>query len=373
MFSICSYAAMATHNMHKGRGATENGASHRFALPAREADGDWMDAIESVDGLPPRPGTEVTAEHPRTIITHNRSPDIGFDRSINAYRGCEHGCIYCFARPTHAYHDLSPGLDFETRLFAKPGAAALLRRELMAPGYRVAPIAMGTNTDPYQPIERTWRITRDCVALLAACRHPLMITTKSDRVTRDLDLLSAMARDDLVAVGISITSLDPAVTRTLEPRAPHPERRIAAIAQLAGAGVPVHACVSPIIPAITDHEIERIVARVAEAGASGVSAIPVRLPHEVAPLFRAWLDAHYPDRAGKVMAIINAMRGGRDNDPRFGARMRGQGPWADLIRQRVRKARRRHGLDGRPRVALRTDLFIPPPDDQLSLFQAAPP
>ncbi|WP_336960339.1 PA0069 family radical SAM protein [Sphingobium aquiterrae] len=353
--------------MWKGRGATENATSNRFALPAREADGDWLDALEGIDGPRPKPRTHVTVEHPRTIISRNRSPDIAFDRSINAYRGCEHGCIYCFARPTHAFHDLSPGLDFETRLFAKPDAAKLLRAELMAPGYAPAPIAMGTNTDPYQPIEREWKITRQCIEILAECRHPLMITTKSDRVLRDVDLLSAMAADGLVAIGISVTSLDPAIARTLEPRAPHPERRIAAIARLTEAGIPVHACISPIIPAITDHEIEHIVERVAEAGARGVSFIPVRLPHEVAPLFRAWLETHYPDRAGKVMAIIRDIRGGRDNDPDFRSRMRGQGVWSDLIRQRFRKARRKHGLE-HERLILRTDLFRPPQGVQLRLF-----
>ncbi|MDF0542805.1 PA0069 family radical SAM protein [Sphingobium sp. H39-3-25] len=351
----------------KGRGATGNAGSGRFNVPARTTDRDWLDERENIDGAPAKLRTEITIERPRTIISRNSSPDIGFNQSINAYRGCEHGCIYCFARPTHAYHDLSPGLDFETKLFAKPDAATLLRAELMKPGYRVATIAMGTNTDPYQPIEREWRITRQCIEVLAQCRHPLMITTKSDRVLRDIDLLAGMAADGLVAVGMSVTTLDPAIARTLEPRAPHPERRIAAIARLAEAGVPVHACVSPIIPAITDHEIEHIVARVAQAGARGVSFIPVRLPHEVAPLFRAWLDAHYPDRAGKVMAIIRDMRGGRDNDPDFRRRMKGQGVWAALIHQRFVKARRKHGLE-QERIILRTDLFRPPEGAQLRLF-----
>ncbi|MGK2911933.1 MAG: PA0069 family radical SAM protein [Sphingobium sp.] len=351
----------------KGRGATENMSSTRFALPAREADGDWLDALDLVDGTPPRPQTTVTVERSRTIIARNSSPDIGFDHSINAYRGCEHGCIYCYARPTHAWHDLSPGLDFETKLFAKPDAAQLLRAELSKRSHVVTPLAMGTNTDPYQPIERDWKITRQCIEVLAECRHPLFITTKSDRVLRDIDLLAGMAREGLVAVSISVTSLDPAIARTLEPRASHPERRIAAIARLADAGVPVHASISPIIPAITDHEIEALVARVAAAGARGVFWIPVRLPHEVAPLFRAWLDAHYPDRAAKVMNIIRDLRGGRDNDPNFGSRMRGQGIWADLIRARFEKARLRAGLQNE-RIALRTDLFRPPQGDQLQLF-----
>lgn len=351
----------------KGRGATLNQASRRFNLAEHIADGDWLDALDLIDGPAPRRPTEVTVERPRTIISSNKSPDIAFTQSINAYRGCEHGCIYCFARPTHAYHDLSPGIDFETRLFAKPDAPDLLRAELSKRSYAVAPIAMGTNTDPYQPIEKDWRITRQCIEILMECRHPLFITTKSDRILRDLDLLTRLASERLVAVMISVTTLDPKIARTLEPRAPHPVRRVEAIRQLAEAGVPVVASVSPIIPAITDHEIEAIVSRVASAGARDATFIPVRLPHEVAPLFRAWLQEHYPDRADKVMAIINDLRGGRDNDPNFGTRMRGQGPWADLIRTRFIKARRRAGFSGE-RLSLRTDLFRPPQGPQLELF-----
>jgi DNA repair photolyase len=353
--------------IEKGRGATLNGDSRRFNLPQRQADGDWLDAIADIDGPVARTRTQVTVEHPRTIITRNASPDIGFSQSINAYRGCEHGCIYCFARPSHAYHDLSPGLDFETKLFAKPDAAKLLRAELSKKTYAVAPIAMGTNTDPYQPIEKDWSITRSILEIMVETRHPTYITTKSDRILRDIDLLADLARDGLVAVVLSVTSLDPAIARTLEPRAPHPLRRVEAIRQLAQAGVPVTASISPIIPAITDHEIEALVARVAQAGAREVTYIPVRLPHEVAPLFRAWLEAHYPDRAGKVMAIIRDLRGGRDNDPDFGSRMRGQGVWADLIRTRFLKARKRAGL-GAERLTLRTHLFRPPEGAQMRLF-----
>ncbi|BAI96572.1 MULTISPECIES: PA0069 family radical SAM protein [Sphingobium] len=351
----------------KGRGATVNGDSRRFNLPERTADGDWLDNLANIDGAPPRRRTEVTVERPRTIISRNNSPDIAFSQSINAYRGCEHGCIYCFARPTHAYHDLSPGLDFETRLFAKPDAAALLRKELSRKAHLVSPIAMGTNTDPYQPIERDWKITRQCLEILWECRHPVYITTKSHRIMRDIDLLTLMAGKRLVAVMISVTSLNPATARTLEPRAPHPLRRVEAIRALAQAGIPVVASISPIIPAITDHEIEDIVACVASAGALDASYIPVRLPHEVAPLFRAWLEEHHPDRAAKVMAIIRDIRGGRDNDPDFGSRMRGQGVWADLIRTRFQKARKRAGFTGE-RVTLRTDLFRRPEGDQMSLF-----
>lgn len=351
------------------RGATLNQASTRFNLDQREEDGDWLDARDDLDGAAPPLRTSVTVERPKTIITRNQSPDVPFDRSINAYRGCEHGCIYCFARPSHAFHDLSPGLDFETRLFAKPDAAALLEAELRHPGYRCQPIALGTNTDPYQPIEREWRITRAILEVLHACDHPLVITTKSDRVVRDVDLLAPMAAKRLAAVAISITSLDPAIAMTVEPRAPTPTRRLAAVRALADAGVPVYVNMAPVIPAITDNEVESVVAQAAAAGALGVSFIPVRLPWEVAPLFRAWLDTHFPDRAGKVMATIQSLRGGRDNDPNFGSRMRGQGPWGDLLRTRFRLARRRAGLpDERRGLDLRCDLFRPPAGAQGELF-----
>lgn len=346
----------------------ENQTSQRFALPQQEQDGDWLDTAEAIDGAPPPLRTTVTVEHPRAIITRNQSPDIGFDRSINPYRGCEHGCVYCFARPTHAYLDLSPGLDFESRLFAKPDAAALLRAELAKPSYRVDRIALGTNTDPYQPIEGEWRITRAVLEVLAETRHPLTITTKSDRVVRDLDILAPMAADGLAAVVLSIGTLDPLTARRLEPRAPHPRRRLAAIRALAQAGVPTYVSLAPVIPAINDHEMEAILAAAAEAGARGAFFLPVRLPHEVALLFRAWLDAHYPDRAAKVMATIRSMRGGRDNDPDFHSRMKGRGPWADLLRTRFTIARRKMGL-GNIGVELRCDLFTPPArDGQLRLL-----
>lgn len=349
------------------RGATLNSESRRFNLPQVEADGDWLDARDDIDGEAPPLRTSVTIEQPRTIISRNASPDVGFDRSINPYRGCEHGCIYCFARPTHAFHDLSPGLDFESRLFAKPQAAELLRTELGKPGYAVAPIALGTNTDPYQPIESDWRITRAVLEVLRETRHPLTITTKSDRVVRDIDLLAPMAAEGLAAVSVSITSLDPRVAMTIEPRAPHPERRLKAVRALADAGVPVYVSIAPVIPAITDHEIEHLVERAAGAGARACFFIPVRLPHEVAPLFRAWLDTHFSDRAGKVMATIQSLRGGRDNDPGFFTRMQGAGPWAELMRSRFAIACRKHGLANRG-VTLRTDLFRPPAGPQGELF-----
>ena len=351
-----------------GRGAPSNRISARFDATTRSSDGDWIDTRDAIDGPPDRLKTSTTIDHPRTIITRNSSPDVGFDRSINPYRGCEHGCIYCYARPTHAFLDLSPGLDFETRLFAKPEAADLLRRELSASGYRVAPIAIGTNTDGYQPIERDWAITRDIIALLAQTRHPLVITTKSDRILRDTDCLAGMARQNLVTVAVSITTLDAPLARLLEPRAPRPDRRLAAIAALAKAGIPVQVNISPVIPAITDHDIERILAAAAQAGAWRASYILLRLPHEVAPLFREWLAQHYPERAEKVMAIVRQIRGGRDNDPQFGSRMRGHGVWADLIRARFKRAARAYDLD-QPFPDLRCDLFEPPErDGQLRLF-----
>jgi len=350
------------------RGATHNRESGRFNLPERVADGDWLDDQDAIDGAPPKLRTTVTVETPRTIITRNASPDIVFDRSINAYRGCEHGCIYCFARPTHAFLDLSPGLDFESKLFAKPDAPMLLRAELAKRGYVVGPIAMGTNTDPYQPIERDWRVTRACIEVLAETGHPLMITTKSDRVLADLDLLAPMAAKGLVSVMVSVTSLEPRIAMTLEPRAPSPRKRLAAVRALSAAGVPVTVSISPVIPSITDHEMEHILEAAAEAGAKFAAYIPVRLPFEVAPLFRAWLDAHFPDRAAKVMGIIQAMRGGRDNDPNFHSRMKAQGPWGELLRTRFGIACRRYGLNRSERVPLRTDLFRPPPGRQGELF-----
>ena len=349
------------------RGATLNRESGRFNLPMREADGDWLDAREDLDGALPRLRTTVTIETPRTIISRNQSPDIPFDRSINPYRGCEHGCIYCFARPTHAFHDLSPGLDFESKLFAKPNAAVLLRAELSKPGYIARPIAFGTNTDPYQPIERDWRITRDCIAVLAETNHPLTITTKSDRVTRDIDLLAPMAAKGLAAVAVSITTLDPKIAMTVEPRAPAPIRRLAAVKQLSDAGIPTYVSIAPVIPAITDHEMEHILERAAEAGARAAFFLPVRLPFEVAPLFRAWLDEHFPDRAAKVMATIQSLRGGRDNDPNFHSRFRGQGAFGDLLRTRFHIACRKYGLN-RERIAVRSDLFRPPQGPQGDLF-----
>jgi DNA repair photolyase len=371
MFRTYCYNTTMTRSCYPdfttGRGAPDNRVSGRFGLAARECDGDWQDMKETIDGPAPKLRTSVTIEKPKTIIARNTSPDIPFDRSINPYRGCEHGCVYCYARPTHVFHDLSPGLDFESKLFAKPDAPALLRAELSKRGYAASPMAFGTNTDPYQPIERDWRITRGCIEVLAETNHPLTITTKSDRVLRDIDILAPMAAKGLVAVAISVTSLETKIHSTLEPRAAHPEKRLAAIKALTAAGIPAHISVSPIIPAITDHALEEILARGAEAGARTASFIPIRLPHEVAPLFRAWLDVHYPDRAAKVMNQIQSLRNGRDYDPRFGTRMRGTGIWADLIRTRFTISCTKLGIN-RERIALRSDLFVPPQGDQLRLL-----
>ncbi|MEQ1509422.1 MAG: PA0069 family radical SAM protein [Sphingopyxis sp.] len=342
-----------------GRGAPSNHTPLRFNLAARIDDPDWLDERGAIDGEPRKARTTVTVDHARTIINRITSPDLPLEQSINVYRGCEHGCIYCYARPSHARYDLSPGLDFETKLFAKPDAAALLRAELARPTYKMRPIAIGTNTDPYQPIERDWRLTRAIIEVLAECGHPLLITTKSDRIVRDIDLLADMARRRLVQVTISVTSLDNAMARTLEPRAPRPAKRLGAIAALARAGIPTQVNVAPIIPAITDHEIEHIIGEAAHAGAQSAGYTIIRLPHEVAPLFREWLAVHFPDRANKVMNIIRDLRGGRDYDPRYFNRMQGQGIWGELIRIRFRRACTIYGL-GHRGFDLDLTAFIPP-------------
>jgi DNA repair photolyase len=343
----------------KGRGAQSAAVPTRYGLATREVDGDWRDYVERLDGPPVKLRTTVIEERPKSILTFNQSPDVPFDRSINAYRGCEHGCVYCFARPTHAYHDLSPGLDFETRLFAKPNAADLLRATLAKRGYQPRPIAMGTNTDPYQPIERDYRITRQVLEVCLEARHPVTITTKSDRVLDDADLVVALAREKLVAVSISVTTLDPVLSAKLEPRCAAPAKRLAALGRLVELGVPVHCSVSPIIPAITDEFIEGIIAEVARVGVRSANWIPLRLPHEVAPLFREWLAVHYPERAGKVMSIVREMRGGRDNDPNFHSRFNPQGVWADLIRARFKLACKRAGI-GKARFDLDCSRFRAP-------------
>jgi DNA repair photolyase len=343
------------------RGATGNQLSGRFDDPARQADGDWRDWAEAQEELPPL-RTTVTIEHPKSVLTCNDSPDLPFDRSFNAYRGCEHGCIYCFARPTHGFHGLSPGLDFESRLFAKPDGPRLLRATFARPAYRPEVLAMGTNTDPYQPIEARFRITRAVLELCAETGHPVAITTKSDRILRDLDLLSALAARNLAFVMLSVTTLDTALHRRMEPRAAAPARRLHAIARLAEAGIPVAVSASPMIPALNDHELEAILKAAAAAGARHASAIPIRLPHEVAGLFEAWLETHLPDRKTRVLGAIRNMRGGRLNGPGFGTRMRGEGAWARLLASRLVRAKARYGLDA-PHPLLRTDLFARPAAD----------
>lgn len=350
----------------KGRGAVSN-IEGRFAKDARERVDDGWGSLD--EPLPPLE-TTVQAEAARTIISRNDSPDIPFEQSINPYRGCESGCSYCFARPSHAYMDLSPGLDFETKLFYKRNAAELLDRELRKPGYKVSPITVGINTDAYQPIERKYRVTRSILEVLRDFRHPLSIITKHSLIVRDIDILQDLARDGLVHVMFSITSLDPAIKRTLEPRAAGPQARLRALRELTEAGIPAGVMVAPVIPAITDHEIERIIEAAAAAGAVNAGYTLIRLPWEVKQIFREWLDAHFPDRAAHVMSLIRQMRGGRDNDPRFGHRMRGQGEFAALIANRFRAACHKHGLPKPSRGPLRTDLFRPPPraGDQLGLF-----
>jgi DNA repair photolyase len=326
----------------RGRGAVSNRPG-RFEPGDRPRESDgwaWRDEDDA-----PKLQTTVALDRTKTIIALNQSPDIAFDRSINPYRGCEHGCIYCFARPTHAYLGHSPGLDFESRLYAKPEAARLLEKELAKPGYRPAVMAMGTNTDPYQPIERRFRITRQVLEVLNRHNHPVGITTKSANVLRDADILGEMARRRLAKVYISVTTLDRDLARAMEPRASTPELRLKAIAGLRGAGIPVGVSVAPVIPALTDSEIERIIERAAEAGAESVNWTIVRLPLEIADLFAEWLAAHAPLKAKHVTDLIRDIHGGAIYKAEFGARMAGTGPYADLIRQRVLTAAKRHNLN----------------------------
>lgn len=340
----------------KGRGAASN-REGRF----ESARGETFDDGWTPDDEPTSPvETQVTHERARTIISRNDSPDIPFDQSINPYRGCEHGCIYCYARPSHSYLNLSPGLDFETKLFAKTNAAELLRAELSKPGYRVSPINLGANTDPYQPIERRYRITRQVIEILAELKHPLTIVTKNALVERDLDLLMPLAKQNLVYVFLSVTSLDNRLASKLEPRASAPHRRIEALRRLSEAGVPCGVLVAPIIPMLTDRWLEGIIERAAQAGARMASYTIMRLPYELKDLVREWLELHFPERAEHVMSLIKQMRGGKENDPRFGSRMRGEGEFAALIRQRFSIAARKFGLTRTRDIALDCALFAPP-------------
>ncbi|WMD23509.1 PA0069 family radical SAM protein [Achromobacter seleniivolatilans] len=372
----------------RGRGAVTN-VRHRFERDAREQiDDGWSasglpaDFVESVPNsskiipilpdsrvAPAAPKTTVTAEEARKMLSRNDSPDIPFDVAVNPYRGCEHGCVYCYARPTHSYLGLSPGLDFETRLVAKANAVQALRAELSRPGYKPSPINIGSATDAYQPIERDWRLTRGMLELMLETRHPLTIVTKNALVARDLDLLAALAEQKLVVVYMSITTLDAGMARTMEPRASAPWRRLEAVRSLTDAGVPVGVLVAPVIPFINDESMEHILQESKAAGAHYASYTVVRLPWEVKTLFEDWLNAHFPDRAQRVLHRIEDLRNGRRNDPDFGTRMRGTGIWADLLRQRFGVATRKLGLN-RHRLALDCDHFQPPraPNATQSLF-----
>jgi len=349
----------------KGRGTFSN-VSGRFEREHRVLTDDGWGTL---DAEPPVLKTTVAIDATRTIIARNDSPDISFDRSINPYRGCEHGCVYCFARPTHAYLGLSPGQDFESRLFAKPKAGQLLAQELRKAGYQVRSMALGTNTDPYQPIDEKYQVTREVLKVLRDFKHPVGIVTKSNRILRDLDILSEMASMNLARVAISVTTLDRALARSMEPRAPTPERRIDAIRELSAAGVPTAVMAAPMIPALNDHELEGILERAYEAGARQAGYVILRLPLEIKDLFREWLASEQPGRASHVMSLIRSMRGGKDYDMEWGKRIKGTGVYAELIAKRFKLACERLGLnkDSRP---LRTDLFQPPPlaGDQLSLL-----
>ena len=348
----------------RGRAGTSNHAG-RFERHARVAVDDGWTPDDDLPVL----RTETSIEVPRRMISYNASPDLPFDRSINPYRGCEHGCVYCFARPSHAYLGLSPGLDFETRLIARPEAPSVLRRELGARRYRVAPIAIGTNTDPYQPIEKDHGIMRKCLEVLEETGHPTAIVTKGSLIERDIDILTRMAARNLVRVGISVTTLDARLSRLMEPRAPAPARRLAVIRRLTEAGIPVRIMASPLVPALTDPELEAILAAGQAAGARYASWIMLRLPREVAPLVEDWLTLHYPDRAARILSRLREMHGGKTYDAAWHKRMRGEGPYAEMIAQRFKLAVRRLGLD-QAAPPMRCDLFVPPVAQgaQMSLF-----
>jgi DNA repair photolyase len=347
-----------------GRGAETNRSGRFEKLEKAFVDDGWG----SLDLLPPLK-TEVQLEQAKRIITRDESPDISFDRSINPYRGCEHGCAYCFARPTHAYMGLSPGLDFETRLFAKPNAAKLLETELAKPGYEVRTMAIGTNTDPYQPIEKRYRLMREILEVLDRVGHPVGIVTKSALVLRDIDILSRMAERNLVKVALSVTTLDRKLARAMEPRAATPQRRLETLRLLSAAGVPTTVMVAPIIPALNEAEIERILEAAKAAGVESAGYVLLRLPLEVRDIFEEFLEREYPDRAKHVLSVLRTMRGGKDYDSAWGKRMTGEGPYAWQIGRRFEIAARRLGLNSERR-RLRTDLFVPPTSEgaQMSLF-----
>jgi DNA repair photolyase len=355
----------------KGRGAVSNRPG-RYEPGERPLEDDGWGSVQAGEAEAPPLRTTVQPDKSKTVIAWNESPDLGFDRSINPYRGCEHGCVYCFARPTHAYLGLSPGLDFETRLFAKHDAAAILARELAKPSYRPAPIGLGTNTDPYQPIERELGITRQILEVLERFNHPVTIVTKSALILRDLDILSRMAQRGLVEATVSVTTLDPDLARKLEPRAPTPPRRLAAIEALAAAGISTGVLAAPMIPALNDPELEAILAAATARGATRAGYVLLRLPLEIKDLFREWLEAHVPDRAEHVLSLVRDTREGNLYQAKFGTRMRGTGPYAELLRQRYRVAMRKLGLAkrGGGAIGLRSDLFAVPKGErpQFELF-----
>ena len=361
MFSAAAYAA-AMRDLRKGRGAPSN-HSGRYERHRREA---FDDGWDTIDEAPAPLRTEVRPDASRTVITRNNSPDLGFDRSINVYRGCEHGCVYCYARPTHAYLGLSPGQDFESLIFAKHDAAAQLARELARPGYECRMIAMGTNTDPYQPTERRLALTRRVLEVLDRHDHPVGIVTKSVLVTRDAHILAGMARRRLATVALSVTTLDRDLARTMEPRASTPAKRLEAIKALSEAGVPVGVMVAPIVPGLTDHEMESILEAASEAGAGRAGYVLLRLPLEVRELFLEWLAVHAPNKAKRVVSLLQGMRAGRLNDATFGSRMTGAGPYADLLAARFAAATRRLGLTRRG-PSLDTGRFRPPRRDPAQL------
>ncbi|RNF83676.1 PA0069 family radical SAM protein [Montanilutibacter psychrotolerans] len=351
----------------KGRGAASQVAGRYAVTTTRGEDDGWGSVYEDLADQP-NPATRVTEERARSIISRNDSPDIAFSQSINPYRGCEHGCVYCFARPSHAYLELSPGIDFETRLFAKTNAAERLRIELARSSYRCAPIALGINTDAYQPIERRYRITRELLELLAQCHHPVSFVTKGSLILRDVDLLASMARERLVSVYVSVTTLDNRLAARMEPRAAAPHTRLKIVRELSQAGVPVGVLVAPVVPMVSDHELEHILEAARDAGAQAASYVLLRLPHELKEVWREWLQLHYPERAAHVMSLVRQMRGGKDYDSTFGKRMRGEGPFADMIAQRFAKAHRR--LDFGRLPALDCSAFVAPrsPSPQGELF-----
>ncbi len=332
-----------------GRGATVNPASRYDRQATSPFDDGWDSMAEDLAELPPLP-TTLTRDSSRSAISWNDSPDIGFDRAINPYRGCEHGCVYCYARPTHAYLGWSPGLDFETKLLYKPDVAELLERELRKPGYVARPIALGSNTDPYQPVERTLQLTRAVLTVLDRCDHPCTIVTKSAGVLRDLDILQGMARRNLVRVWLSVTTLDPHLARRMEPRAATATRRLQAIEGLSRAGVPAGVLAAPMIPGLNDAELERILEASARAGAGSAGYVLLRLPHELRQIFQDWLEQHVPERARHVLSLIRETRAGGLSDARFGHRFSGSGPYADLLARRFARAARQFGLEGRPEL-----------------------